>query len=1068
MSALLLMGVCTVTAQSLSVSGVVTDASDGSPIPGASVSVKGSTKGGTATDANGKYTVSASQGNTLVFTFIGMEKQEIIVRQNVINVQMQSDSKMLSEVVAIGYGTARKSDLSGSSSSITTEKLKGSVITNLDQALQGRAAGVTAVYTSGQPGSSVSIRVRGQNTINANAEPLYVIDGVPIQNRSFSGADFGLGDALGNGKTSTISPLSTLNPADILTMEILKDASATAIYGAQGSNGVILITTKRGSKGEAKVTYEGLYGIQRQAKRLDVMNLKEFAEYCNEIASETAGRDVRDEFSDPSLLGNGTNWQDAVFQIAPMQSHTLSASGGTDYIHYMVSGSYMNQDGTVVGTKFERASIRSNLDAMVKPWLKVGLNLSYAMTKERLGLADSDEGIINTALLSTPDIPIYDMEGNYTSVSREGVASRINPIGKALDEDNLLDRNKMIGNVYVDATLMKGLVLHSEFAVDLGGSQAERFRPIVTYGSWKRTINSDAWQTNSSAFWQLKDYLTYNKSIGLNKLNLMLGQETSESSWKNQSISSTNLPDNSVHNPQLGSDPQITGGFGSWAMVSFFARGNWNYNDKYFATYTYRRDASSNFGPSNRWAPFHSAAVSWRLSNEDFWGDLKETLNNAKLRIGWGQTGNEGIGSYKWGAAISKMSTGLGEGYRQSNIANPSIKWETQEQWNIGLDLGFFNNRFELVVDAYDKVSKDMLMPLQLPSYMGTRGNASSALAAPWGNFGTIDNKGLEISLSSHQNAGAFGWDSELQLSFNKNKLVALSGTDNASIEGYGQWNDVVTMSNIGESLYSFYGYQTDGVYKDLADIQNSPAVIASGVYSRTNTVFPGDIKFKDISGPEGVPDGKITTDDRTNLGSPMPLFTYSFNNTFRYKNFDLTIFVNGTYGNKVLNYMAKNLTNMESMWTNQLSVVTKRAKLQIVDESLTYPRVNSTGNTVNNWFDDIDNVEVSNPGTNVPRAIAQNPNENDVMSDRYIEDGSYLRVKNIALGYNVPSSLLKKYRIESLRVYTNIQNLLTWTNYSGFDPEIGASTANNDVYGLDNGRYPSPQVYTFGLNLTF
>jgi len=1071
LTALLLFGVSLVSAQqNLSVSGVVTDSGDGTPLAGVTVAVKGTTNG-TATDANGKYTINAPQGATLVYTYLGMHKQEIVARTNQINVKLVADSKMLSEVVAIGYGTMRRSDLSGASVSVGTEKLKASVITNLDQALQGQAAGVTAVYTSGRPGSSVSIRVRGQSTINSNAEPLYVIDGIPVQSKGYSSHDYGLGDALGNGSTSVISPLSTINPSDILSMEILKDASATAIYGSRASNGVILITTKRGQTGEAKFTYEGMYAVQRQARRLDVMNLKEFAEYSNLIASETAGREQRDEFRDPSLLGNGTNWQDAVFQIAPMQQHTINASGGTDVVKYFVSGSYLSQEGTIVGSDFNRISFRSNLEAQLKKWLKLGVNMTYSQTKERLGLADSDEGIINIALLSTPDVPIKDMYGNYTSVSREGVASRINPIAKALEEDNLLDRNSLIGNVYLDINFMPGLNLHTEFATDLGDAKAERFRPTAQYGTWKRAINSSAIQKNNNLFWQFKNYLTYTKKIGLSDYSAMLGQEASESNWEYQSIASTGLPDNTIHNPALGTDPVITAGFGSSSLSSFFARGTYGYNDKYYATYTFRYDGSSNFGPLNRWAPFHAAAVSWRFSQEEFMASLVDVVSNAKLRLGWGQTGNQSIGGYRWGSSISKMETGLGLGYRQSNIANPFVKWETQEQLNIGLDLGLFNNRLEMVIDVYDKVSRDMLMSLQLPSYMGTRGNASSALASPYGNYGTISNKGLELTLTSHNFKGAFSWDTDLQLSFNKNRLVALDGTDNAAIEGYGQWSDVVSRTEIGEPLYSFYGYVTDGIYKDLDDILNSPTPDSNPVdgksFSRTNTVFPGDIKFKDISGPNNEADGKIDEMDRTNIGSPMPKFTFGLNNSFKYKNFDLNVFINGTYGNKVLNYMARNLTNMESMWNNQLAVVTGRSRLEPIDADVAYPKVNSTGNTIYNWFDDIDNVKAVN-GNGLPRAIQQDPNDNSRLSDRYIEDGSYLRIKNISLGYTVPAKVLKNLNIESLRVYTNIQNLATFTKYTGFDPEIGASTASSNVYGLDNGRYPSPQVYSFGLNITF
>ena len=1053
------------------ITGRVTDFSNSQTLPGVTVLIKGDKTTGTITDVDGQFTITVpNEKSTLIFSFIGFAPLEVVVgNQANINVQLKMLIQGLEEVVVIGYGTMKKSDLSGASSSLSGDKLRGTIYANLDQSLQGRVAGVTAVQTSGQPGSSVSIRVRGQSTINANAEPLYVVDGVPVQIAGNSGASFGLQDALGNGSTSTISPLSNINPADIVSMEVLKDASATAIYGSRASNGVILITTKHGKVGEAKFTYEGMYGVQRQAKRLKVMDLQQFAEFSNSIAAETAGREPRVEFLDPSILGKGTNWQDAVFQIAPMQSHTINASGGTDAVKYYVGGSYLGQDGTVVGTKFNRYSVRANLDAQLKRWLKMGVNLSFSNTDERLGLADSDEGIINIALLSTPDVPIYDILGNYTSVTREGVASRVNPIAKALQEDNLLKRFSLVGNIFFDVTFMKNLTLHSEIAMDKGSSNAERFLPKATYGNWSRAINNDSKQTNQNLFWQLKNYLTYSRDFGKHKATAMLGQEMSESNWQYISISASNLPDNTVHNPSLGQDPKIGGGFGSSSLASAFARGTYNYDNKYFATYTFRRDGSSNFGPLNRWATFQAGAASWRLTNEAFMESLKSTVSNAKLRVGWGQTGNQNIGGYRWGAAISPMESGLGIGYRQSGIANPYIKWETQEQLNVGLDLGLLNDRIELVADVYDKKSHGMLMQMQLPSYMGTRGNSSSALAAPYGNYGTIDNKGFELALTTHNFKGAFEWDTDLQLTFNKNKLIALDGTKSSAIEGYGQWSDVVTRTEIGQPLYNFYGYKVIGTFKDKADILNSPIQEknpADGVsFSRTNTVFPGDLKFADIN-----KDGKIDDKDRTNIGSPMPKFTFGFNNSFRYKNFDLNIFINGSYGNKVFNYSSISMSSMTTMWNNQLATVTDRTRLAEVNPSLTYPYVNSTGQTINNWFDDIDNVKIANPGAKLPRAIQNDPNNNHRLSDRYIEDGSYLRVKNIALGYNFPKKVLGKLHLQSLRIYANIQNLVTLTKYTGFDPEIGASTASasGNVYGLDNGRYPSPQLYTFGLNLSF
>lgn len=1059
-----------VVAQQRRISGTIVDSRDKSAMIGANIMEK-ETSNGTVTDIDGHFSMNVTTTNpVLVISSIGYRTMEVPVgNRTTLNLEMEEDTELLDEVVVVGYGTMRKSDISGASVSVGEDAIRGSVITNLDQALQGRAAGVSSVMTSGAPGSSVSIRVRGQATINANAEPLYVIDGVIVQGVGSSGGSFGLGDALGNGSVSTISPLSSINPSDILSMEILKDASATAIYGAQGANGVVLITTKRGRAGEAKFTYEGIYGVQRQAARLDMMNLREFAEYSNSVSKESNTLDNRPEFQDPSLLGVGTNWQDAIFRHAPMQQHQISAQGGTDAIRYYVSGAFLNQDGTIIGTKFRRYSFRSNLDAQLKKWFKLGLNAMYSSTNERLGLADSDEGIVNYSLLTPPDIPIYDLDGNYASEIREGY-TRINPIAMAMDEDILLNRDKLNGNIFADITPLKNLTWHSELGFDVSGTRGERFEPAVRYGNWSREINMSSIQRNNNLFWQLKNYLTYTGQKDLHNYTVMLGQEMWESGWEHQSVSSSNLPSNDIHNPNLGSDPKINSGFGSAAMVSFFGRGTYNYADKYMGTYTYRRDGSSNFGPRNRWAGFHAFAVSWRFSNESFFEPLTNVVSNGRIRLGWGQTGNSNIGGYRWGSSISRMSSGLGLGYRQSNIANPYIKWETQEQWNLGIDLGFWNNRVSLAADLYDKTSADMLMQLQLPSYLGTRGNASSALAAPFGNYGTINNKGLEFTLSTRNLTGAFSWDTEYQMSFNKNKLVALDGTKSAHIEGYGQWSDVVTVSRIGEPLYNFYGYKVAGIYRDLEDLQNSPKPAkypSDGVFDRYNTTWVGDIKYEDISGPDGTPDGIIDTYDRTNIGSPMPLFTFGMTNTFRYKNFDLSVFINGSYGNKIYNYIDMKLSSMTSIWNNQLQKVTQRTVLEPIDAGKTYPQV-VNGVNVYNWFEDITNVRVSNPNTTIPRAIANDPNDNNRISDRYIEDGSYLRIRNITLGYTLPASVTRKWMLENVRVYANIQNLHTFAKYTGYDPEIGASTASANVYGLDNGRYPSPQVYTFGVNLSF
>jgi TonB-linked SusC/RagA family outer membrane protein len=1062
------------TAQT-TITGEVTSSADGLAIPGVSITIKGTVLG-SYSEVDGSFSIQIPTSNAVLeFSYLGFRKKEVSVNANSKNLRvvMDEDTQALNELVVVGYGTMKKSDLSGASVSVGEEQIKGSIITNLDQALQGRASGVSSVLTSGAPGSAVSIRVRGQATINANAEPLYVIDGIPISGGSYSGSSLGLGDKLGNGGVSTVSALSTINPADIVSMEILKDASATAIYGSQGSNGVVLITTKRGKAGEAKFSYEGMYGLQRQTARLDMMNLREFAEFSESMAAETNSLTGRPEFRDPSLLGKGTNWQDAIFQQAPMYQHQVSAQGGTDIVKYYLSGSVMNQEGTIIGTDFHRYSFRSNMDAQLKLWLKIGLNAMYSNSNERLGLANGEEGILTYSLLTPPDIPIYDIDGNYASEVREGY-TRVNPIAKALNDDLTLKRNKLNGSVFADISPIKKLVWHAELGFDISDSQGEWFYPTYQYGQVTRTINESSIQKNNNYYWNLKNYVTYSDVIDKHSFTAMVGQETWESKWDHLSGFGNNLPSNEVHNPALAPPTSyvIGTGFGSSAMASFFGRATYNYDDRYLATYTFRRDGSSNFGPNNRWANFHSFAASWRFSNEAFFESLQNVISNGKLRIGWGQTGNAGFNSYGWGAAISRMPTGLGMGYRQSNIANTFIKWETQEQWNLGLDMSFFRDRINLVVDVYDKTSEDMLMPLQLPSYMGTSGNQSSALTAPNGNYGTINNKGLEITLNTRNITGRFEWDTDFMISFNKNKLVALAGADSSPITGYPQWGGTgspITLTNVGDQLYNFYGYMTDGYYKDLNDLQNSPkpaAYPADGTsFNRYNTVWVGDIKFKDLSGPDGKPDGIIDEYDRTVIGSPTPDFTYGMTNTFRLKNFDLSIFINGTYGNKVYNYTAVGLSNMDGIYNNQLKYVTGRARIEAIDPNVAYDGTNG----VWNWFEDISNIRLANASTAVvPRSIGGDPNSNARISDRYIEDGSYLRIKNITLGYTLPSRLTRKYKIDNVRIYTNIQNLFTFTKYTGFDPEVGVSTMDNNVYGMDFGRYPSPQIYTVGLNLTF
>ncbi|MDE6358234.1 MAG: SusC/RagA family TonB-linked outer membrane protein, partial [Duncaniella sp.] len=580
LTALLMCFVLSASAQ-VSVTGIVQDKS-GEPLIGATVQEKGNTTNGTATGIDGDFTLKVKSANaTLLVSYVGMKPQEVALNgRSTVTVTLEDNAEVLDEVVVVGYGTMKKSDLAGASTSLGEDAMKGSVITNLDQSLQGRATGVQAIATSGAPGSSSSIRVRGQATINANAEPLYVIDGVIVQGGGDSGASFGLGDALGNGKVSTVSPLSTINPSDIVSMEILKDASATAIYGAQGSNGVVLITTKRGKAGEAKFTYDGQVAWNHQGKRLDMMNLREFAGYYNDLVA-TGQQKENETYRDPSILGVGTNWQDAIFRTAFQNQHQVSAQGGTEKIQYYVSGSYMDQEGTLIGSDFRRFSLRANLDAQLKSWLKLGVTATYSDIDENLKLADGEAGIINYSLTTVPDIPIYDIDGNYSSVVREGYTNP-NPVALAMLDEIKLHRRKLTGNVFFDVTPIKNLTWHAEFDYDVSQHKGDRFKPTVDLGGWVRSANSSSIQNNNSWFWALKNYVTYNGEWSKLSYNAMVGQECWESYYDYQSVSNTGLPSNDVHNPQLGTGtPTITAGWGSSAMASFFTRETLNWDGKY-------------------------------------------------------------------------------------------------------------------------------------------------------------------------------------------------------------------------------------------------------------------------------------------------------------------------------------------------------------------------------------------------------------------------------------------------------------------------------------------------------
>ena len=1070
------------------VNGTVVD-EQGQTLPGVNVLEKG-TANGTITDIDGKYSLNVGNNSTLEFSYIGFETIELNVSNGTtFNVTLMEDTKQIDEVVVVGYGTMKKSDVSGSSITVGASDIEGFVGSGIDQALQGKAAGVQITANSGQPGGGMNVQIRGASTLNAaDAQPLYVVDGVPMQNVVKGGNAYGLD--LGNGAVGSFSGISNLNPDDIESMEILKDASATAIYGSRAANGVVLITTKQGKKGKAQFNYSGSTGWQTVAKTLDLMNLQEYAKFRSEFMAETQNTENSGEFGDYRLLGKGTDWQDAIFRTAFMHSHNLSASGGTDAVRYYVSGGYYNQDGTIIGSSFDRFNFRTNVDAQVLKFMKVGTNFSFATSHDNLVMNNNEDGIISIATYMSPDVPVYGFDGEYANTSTIGHSTQ-NPVAKAEIIDNKLTRRNLDVTLYADITPIQDLTLHTEFALSNANTNSYYFMP--TYNFSPTDFNNQNKGNNGkydNRFWQVKNFLTYSKTFGEHSLTAMLGQETSEYEWENMSVSNAGLSSNDVKNPALGSGtPTIGYGFGSGSRVSFFGRAFYGFKGRYNLTYTYRKDGSSNFGPEQRWGDFHSFSASWKFSDEAFFESMREIVNTGRLRIGWGQVGNDNIPAFTWGPNGKYETYGggylLGAGYRPTSIPNPYVTWETQESWNFGLDLNFLKDRFQFVFEYYTKTSKDMLMVQQLPNYMGTEGNDATQVNAPLGNFGEMKNSGFEITINTTNiNKKGFKWTTNFQFSRNKNELVSLSGSGNEEIFGYAQWgNDPTNISKSGEPLYQFYGYLTDGIYTDINDLLNSPRREGMPI-SRTQGTWIGDVKYKDISGPDGKPDGVIDTYDRTIIGDPNPAFTGGITNTVTYKGFEFSLFITGSYGNDVYNYTSIALTGMYNAWNNQLKSVEDRARLTIIDESIEYPRtveVRDNKNqpmelVCNSWQDDPYNIRVSGGDGKTPRAAMGDPNGNKAAanglggyhSDRYVEDGSYIKIKTISLGYNIPTKYTKYAKINSAKVYVSVSNLYTFTKYTGLDPEVGVNQTANYVAGFDMGRYPSPRIFTVGLNLQF
>lgn len=1039
------------------ISGKVLDENNEALI-GVNVLVKGFDDRGTLTDLDGNYSITASEGETLVFSYIGFVNQEIVVGSSTtVDLVMGPDSEIIDEVVVVGYGTAKKSDLTGAVSSVTGDQLRTSLTTNIDQALQGRVAGVQVTQNSGQPGGAASIRIRGANSISLSNEPLYVIDGIPFQGDGAS--TIGFDWAGGANGQNRVNPLSAINPNDILSIDVLKDASATAIYGSRGANGVIIITTKKGKKGESKISYSTYYGLQTLQRKMDMMNLQQFADYNNQMAVDV---DIvpNARFADPSLLGEGTDWQKEIFQDAGSYSHQLSVLGGTDKTTYSISGGYMKQDGIVIGSDFDRITSRINLDNKVKDWFKIGGSLAFSKTKEKITLNDGGDGVIMQSLIMMPSVGVKDIDGNYDGPNNP-YGANYNPVAAALQRNNTLNRQRLMGNVYGDLNFTKNLLFKSEFSFDDNHSLGKAFQPTFKWGALVNNESRLRQRQENGFFWALKNYLTYDKKFGVHGLTVMLGQEAQKSTYNGSVVTVRNLPSNDI---QVLDQGEYVGNPDTWegqgALLSYYGRLNYNLNEKYLATFTYRTDASSNFGPGNRWATFPSGSIAWRVSEEDF---LKNSdfISSLKLRLGYGISGNQNIQAGLFGSQMATIATPFGNAYRPLNFPNPLLGWESTSQLNTGADFSFFKGRIDFTIDYYNKETYDMLLLPQPPNFIA--GTQWWDILPPWINVGRMQNKGIDLSLNSRNIAGGkFSWNTDLTFSRNRNKVLELNDDNQVFTRGLYWYSEfqTATRTEVGKPIGLFYGYVTDGLFTSKEDIlshavQISDKVITDERPNGTNLIdkrsglWLGDIKFRDING-----DGIINTEDQTTVGNPNPDFTFGINNTFRYGSLDLSIYLNGSYGADILNYSRVVTEGQTGVWSNQAASVFNRAQFSYIDP---------LGSTT-----DIDNTVLANPDTDIPRPSSNDNNRNNRMSDRFIEDGSYLRIQNIKIGYTLPKSLISKVRLERLNIYANIQNLHVFTNYSGYDPEIGAFNQGALIQNIDMGRYPTPRMFTVGLDADF
>jgi TonB-linked SusC/RagA family outer membrane protein len=1018
--------------QQKTVSGKVTDNS-GQPSPGVTVVIKG-TMQGTVTNVDGNYSLPNIPDNaTLVFSFVGMRTQEVVVgSQTNINISLAVDAIGLEEVVAIGYGTVKKGSVTGSMGKVSTKDITSAPVSTLSQTLQGRVAGVR-VTNNGGPGTSPTVQIRGVGSINFNSDPLYVVDGVP---------------------TESFSSIST---NDVQSMDILKDASATAIYGSRGSNGVVIITTKKGkSNDKFDIEYNGSIGTQAIAKKLDLLNREEYLSYGKDLL-QNAGLALPARWSQlntPIYAGTtqtfgqtDTDWQDAMFHSATIQEHNISVAGGGAKSKFYTSAGLFSQDGVMVGTNYKRYNARLNSTHELSKRITFGETFNIANSENSVEKYSGERPQVMQMVRAVPYFPVLDptLDGGYRGPDGIDGTDFENPVRIALQPTSINHNFNLLGTAFLEIKLTDWLKFKSTVGLDYTSGRVFSVSPTFKDGTYHAQTYLGLSDNRISTFSKLiTNQFTADKSFGNHNINAVLvaEQSKSESYWLN---GGGKLPDNTVQ--QLSNPTGITlaGGMSEEALISYIGRIQYAFANKYLFGTSYRADGSSKFAPGNKWGFFKSFSAGWRIKNESFLKNIS-AISDLKLRASYGETGFNGIGNYVWQSNESVngayyMLNGVAQQASFFNqLGNLNLKWETTRMSNFGFDLKLLDNSLSVSAEYYNRITDNLILNVQPAPSLGYTQSTST-------NIGKMSNKGFELQVGYDKQIGRLHMNVSGNISTNANKVLGLdlpsSVLYSKALDDFG--GDPITRTKEGESIQQFYGYVTDGIFQNQTEIDNANASVdgnAATLYQ--NAAKPGDIRFKDISGKDGNPDGKIDNYDKTVIGSYLPKFQYGFNIALEYNGFDFTAFLQGSYGNDIFN---ANKITMEGM-----------SRL-----------FNAGANVLNAWTP-------TNTNTNIPRAVSGDPNKNARVSDRWIEDGSFLRLKNVTIGYTVPTNWLRsvsKNNISKLRLYVSSQNLLTFTKYSGYDPEIGKRAGFGDAVtplmnGIDYGQYPQARNFVCGIQVGF